>query len=162
MDDEATSDPDGRPWDSDPESGAEEGEEEGVEEEFPEFDPDDWVAGESAREETPVDESALHCHGDEEPTDASSQDVLVLQHESTIQSYMEAERLICGVPGATGASLRQAVAKIMKHETKRFQASHRSSPLGINQMRTTMRSTALCGKSSRTTCRENGKRFRPI
>ena len=48
---------------------------------------------------------------------------------------MQAEQMFGGGSGPAGASLRETVRKVMKHETKRFQACKRSNPLAVNQMR---------------------------
>ena len=123
QEDEATPDPDGVPWETEPHAKEDEEETDAIA--VPDFDPLDWVDPGEAPMQHGLGEHGVPNHGDGEcavvPVSLSEgEHDAVLEHSTRLRSLKHAEQIFKELGGAVGASLQDTVQRVMHGESKRF------------------------------------------
>ena len=145
QEDEATPDPDGVPWEDDEDetekaAAANAGDDAEDEEEVLDFDPDDWVDPQAAAHHNGACDVDVppHGDGDDQIREASLNDEQadsVLGHSARLRSLKQAQDIFKELGGALGASLMEAVSRVMHTETKRFTTLMKGDENVLQEMR---------------------------
>ena len=138
MDDEATSDPEGDPWDSDTDDAEleKEASSDVPADDPPEFDPSDWADPVSAKEKYAAEELQHHCHGGSASAGGvASQDCRVLEYQAKMRSLMDAARSVRDIRTSVGESVTLTLDRVIAAERKRFAESMHACPEVTRLMR---------------------------